>query len=155
MVIDSSALVAILTSEPDADRLMQQAIAAPLCLIGTATYLETCMVMIGRSGPDARLQVDPSRRRSTRNWCRLPRLSRIVRSTLSCATARGGSAVPASISAIVAAAPLRPRQASRCSSRAAISPVPTSLLHNTADGRRYQAAQCHHAEKKAAGLGIR
>jgi ribonuclease VapC len=58
MVIDSSALVAILTSEPDADRLMQQAIAAPLCLIGTATYLETCMVMIGRSGPDARLQVD-------------------------------------------------------------------------------------------------
>jgi ribonuclease VapC len=58
MVIDSSALVAILLAEPEADHLMQQPVAAPLCLIGAATYLETCMVMIGRSGPDARLQVD-------------------------------------------------------------------------------------------------
>jgi ribonuclease VapC len=58
MVIDSSALVAILLNETEADRFMQQAIAAPLCLIGAATYLETCMVMIGRSGADARLQVD-------------------------------------------------------------------------------------------------
>ena len=58
MVIDSSALVAILLAEPEAERFMQQAVAAPLCLIGAATYLETSMVMIGRSGADARLQVD-------------------------------------------------------------------------------------------------
>ena len=37
MVIDSSALVATLLAEPEAERFMQLAVAAPLCLIGTAT----------------------------------------------------------------------------------------------------------------------
>jgi uncharacterized protein with PIN domain len=37
MVIDSSALVAILLAESEADRFMQRAIAAPLCLIGAVT----------------------------------------------------------------------------------------------------------------------
>ena len=58
MRLISSAMVAILLAEPEAEPFMQLAVAAPLCLIGAATYLETCMVMIGRSGPDARLQVD-------------------------------------------------------------------------------------------------
>jgi len=58
MVIDSSALVAILLREPESDRLVRVALAAPLCLIGAASYLETCMVMISRNGPPARLDVD-------------------------------------------------------------------------------------------------
>ncbi|MGA3398170.1 MAG: type II toxin-antitoxin system VapC family toxin [Acetobacteraceae bacterium] len=58
MVIDSSALVAILLQEPESDRFMQTAVATPLCLVSAASYLETCMVMIGRSGPLARFQVD-------------------------------------------------------------------------------------------------
>jgi ribonuclease VapC len=58
MVIDSSALVAILLQEPESDRFMQTAVATPLCLVNAASYLETCMVMIGRSGPLARFQVD-------------------------------------------------------------------------------------------------
>jgi len=58
MVIDSAALVAILLREPESDRFMRAALAAPQCLIGAASYLETCMVMISRSGPPARLDVD-------------------------------------------------------------------------------------------------
>ena len=58
MVIDSSALVAILLQETGSDRLMQAAVAAPVCVISAASCLETCMVMIGRSGPTAQLAVD-------------------------------------------------------------------------------------------------
>lgn len=58
MVIDSSALVAILLGEPEADRFMRKAVAAPVCLLGTPAYLETCLVMIGRSGAEATLHVD-------------------------------------------------------------------------------------------------
>lgn len=58
MVIDSSALVAILLDEADAELLMRRAVAASLCLIGTASYLETCIVMISRSGPEAKVQAD-------------------------------------------------------------------------------------------------
>ncbi len=58
MVIDSSALVAILSQETESDRFMQTAVATPLCLLSAASYLETCMVMIGRTGPLARFQVD-------------------------------------------------------------------------------------------------
>jgi ribonuclease VapC len=58
MVIDSSALVAIQLQEPEADRFMQTAAATPLCLVSAASYLETCMAMIGRSGPLARVQLD-------------------------------------------------------------------------------------------------
>ena len=58
MVIDTSALIAILLAEPEADLFMRQAVAAPVCLIGTPAYLETCLVMTGRSGAEARLHVD-------------------------------------------------------------------------------------------------
>lgn len=58
MVIDTSALVAILLREPEADSLAYKAVASPVCLVSAASYLETCMVMIGRSGPEARGWVD-------------------------------------------------------------------------------------------------
>ena len=58
MVIDTSALVAILLREPEADRFMEATIQATLCLVGAPTYLETCTVMTGRHGQAARAQVD-------------------------------------------------------------------------------------------------
>lgn len=58
MVIDTSALIAILLREPEADILVSKALAASVCLVSAASYLETYMVMIGRSGPEARVRVD-------------------------------------------------------------------------------------------------
>jgi ribonuclease VapC len=53
MVIDSSALVAILLNEPDADALTTAILSARIRLIGAPSYLETAMVLIGRYGPAA------------------------------------------------------------------------------------------------------
>jgi ribonuclease VapC len=58
MVIDSSALVAILLRESDADTLSNAILAASVRLIGAPSYLETAMVLIGRHGPAARDALD-------------------------------------------------------------------------------------------------
>ncbi len=54
MVIDSSALVAVLLCEPEADVFTAAILAAPSRLIGAPSYLETTMVLMGRLGPAAR-----------------------------------------------------------------------------------------------------
>lgn len=54
MVIDSSALVAILLAEPEAAAFEAAALAAPVRLIGAPTLLETAMVLTGRLGPIGR-----------------------------------------------------------------------------------------------------
>jgi ribonuclease VapC len=51
MVIDSSALVASLLREPEADRFTAAIIAAPARLVGAPSRLETTMVAVGRLGP--------------------------------------------------------------------------------------------------------
>src|SRR5271166_2810866 len=58
MVIDSSALVAILLSESDAENLKAAVYAAPVRVIGAPSYLETAMVLIGRVGPPGRQALD-------------------------------------------------------------------------------------------------
>jgi ribonuclease VapC len=58
MVIDSSALVAILLRESDADTLSNAILATSVRLIGAPSYLETAMVLIGRHGPAARDALD-------------------------------------------------------------------------------------------------
>jgi ribonuclease VapC len=58
MVIDSSALVAILLRESDADTLSNAILATNVRLIGAPSYLETAMVLIGRHGPAARDALD-------------------------------------------------------------------------------------------------
>jgi ribonuclease VapC len=58
MVIDSSALIAILLREPEADPFVELALDTPFCVISATTYPEKCMVMIGRHGPEARANVD-------------------------------------------------------------------------------------------------
>lgn len=58
MVIDTSAIVAILFQEPDAARFIEIVEQAPTRLISTATQLETTFVVEGRKGNPGRGWVD-------------------------------------------------------------------------------------------------
>ena len=51
MVIDSSALVAILLREPEAGSFTAAIAGASTRLVGAPSLLETAMVMVGRLGP--------------------------------------------------------------------------------------------------------
>ncbi|SRR6266545_1490166 len=51
LVVDTSAAVAILTSEPDADELIERLSSATALLMSTATLLELSIVMEARLGP--------------------------------------------------------------------------------------------------------
>ena len=53
MVIDSSALVAILLREPEAMAFTDAILAASLRMVSAPSYLETAMVLFGRLGPTA------------------------------------------------------------------------------------------------------
>jgi len=50
MIIDSSALVAILLVEPEALRLTTAIAAAPGCKLPSSCFLEASMFMLGRNG---------------------------------------------------------------------------------------------------------
>lgn len=50
IAIDSSALIAILRREPEADRFLHVIAAAESCLISSVSFLETSMVLTGRGG---------------------------------------------------------------------------------------------------------
>ena len=50
IVIDSSALIAILRREPEADNFLDVIAEADGCLLSSVTWLETSMVLAGRSG---------------------------------------------------------------------------------------------------------
>ncbi|MGH7121640.1 MAG: type II toxin-antitoxin system VapC family toxin [Acetobacteraceae bacterium] len=54
MVIDSSALLAILFREAEADSFTAAVVATPRRLVGAPSLLETAMVTIGRLGPTGR-----------------------------------------------------------------------------------------------------
>lgn len=58
MIVDASALIAILLSEPDAPLLARALNTAEPRLMAAPTYLEVCMVVVGRKGPDAKLGID-------------------------------------------------------------------------------------------------
>lgn len=58
MVIDSSALVAILLDEPEAEHLMTVLAADPLRCISTFSVLETSIVLYRRKGADAVAELD-------------------------------------------------------------------------------------------------
>ena len=59
MVIDSSALIAIMLNEPVADRLVVAIGAASRRLISAASVLESSQVLLGRFGEAGELQLDP------------------------------------------------------------------------------------------------
>jgi ribonuclease VapC len=58
MVMDSSAVIAILLRESEADAFTAAIHAAPSRLIGAPSYLETSIVLIGRLGPPSRGGLD-------------------------------------------------------------------------------------------------
>lgn len=58
MIIDTSAILAILFREPDAERFARAITAASACRISTATLLETTIVLESRSGPAAAHELD-------------------------------------------------------------------------------------------------
>ena len=53
VVIDSSALIAVLRREPEAERCSRIIAAAEICLLSSVSLLETSMVLAGRSGGSA------------------------------------------------------------------------------------------------------
>ena len=62
MVIDTSALVALLNMEPEAARLAAALEADPVRLISAATLLEAGLVIESRYGPDGAHQEPPAMR---------------------------------------------------------------------------------------------
>ena len=58
MILDSSALIAILQQESDAQKFAQSLDSAPLLKLSSPTYLETAMVHSGRYGAEALLELD-------------------------------------------------------------------------------------------------
>jgi ribonuclease VapC len=58
MIIDTSALIAILTAEDDAATYADALTQASAKLISAPTYLETCMVFCGRRNPGSVAEVD-------------------------------------------------------------------------------------------------
>jgi ribonuclease VapC len=58
VIVDSSALVAILRLEAQAERFARAIATAREAFVPAPCYLETCMVIAGRKGPDSRPRVD-------------------------------------------------------------------------------------------------
>lgn len=58
MIIDSSAVIAILRQEDGAEHLSRAIASAPSRIMPAPTYLETCMVFCGRKGPEGQVRVD-------------------------------------------------------------------------------------------------
>ncbi len=58
MTVDSSAVLAVLNRESDAERYQEAMLAAPNCRMSVANILEAFMVAEGRSGPAAGRELD-------------------------------------------------------------------------------------------------
>ena len=58
MVIDSSALIALLPGEPESTNFVTAIATSTTRLTSASSYLETAIVMLNRSGPDAPEKVD-------------------------------------------------------------------------------------------------
>ena len=58
MILDTSALLAVLFDEPDADRYERATASATTCRMSVANYLEAIMVVESRMGVDGGRQLD-------------------------------------------------------------------------------------------------
>lgn len=63
MVIDTSALLAILLGEPEAPRMVEAVTADPSRLVGAPTLVEATAVMLARKGPQGEIALDALLRR--------------------------------------------------------------------------------------------
>jgi ribonuclease VapC len=64
MIVDTSALVAVLFREPEADQYIQLIHNADRCLISAGTYLELSIVLERQAGPEADRQCEMFFRRA-------------------------------------------------------------------------------------------
>ena len=64
MIVDTSALVAILYREPEAERFVQIIHDAPICRISVANHVELAMVVESQLGPDGMRQAETFIRRA-------------------------------------------------------------------------------------------
>lgn len=74
MIIDTSAILAILFREPDAERFARAITAASSRLISAATLLEATIVLESRSGPTVAHELDAFLRRAQIELEPVPRL---------------------------------------------------------------------------------
>ena len=51
MILDTSAMIAIVVGEPDRGALVDAILAAPRCRMSAGSYLETCLVVDSRHNP--------------------------------------------------------------------------------------------------------
>lgn len=58
MILDSSALVAVLAGEPDRAQFIEAISRAPVCRISAATYVEISIVLEAQHGPEVLRQFD-------------------------------------------------------------------------------------------------
>ncbi len=58
MVIDTSALLAILLDEPESERLVRAVASADVRIVGAATLVEASAVMVARKGPGGVVALD-------------------------------------------------------------------------------------------------
>ena len=58
MILDTSALLAVLLDEPDADHFERTIGVAPVCRMSVANYLEATMVIEGRLGDAGGREID-------------------------------------------------------------------------------------------------
>jgi ribonuclease VapC len=58
MIVDTSAMIAILLEEPEGHLFDVTILNAADCRISSATYLEAAMVMLGRRGPEGMRALD-------------------------------------------------------------------------------------------------
>ena len=58
MIIDTSALVAILLDEPESEEFIRLISSAPRCLMSSFSLLETCIVIEAKKGPAGGRELD-------------------------------------------------------------------------------------------------
>jgi ribonuclease VapC len=58
MVIDTSALLAILLAEPESERLVEAIVTDPRRLVAAPTLVEAAAVMLARKGPEGGVALD-------------------------------------------------------------------------------------------------
>jgi ribonuclease VapC len=58
VVIDTSALIALLLGEPETPSFVSAIASAPRRLVTAPSYVETAIVMVARSGPEAQQKLD-------------------------------------------------------------------------------------------------
>ena len=58
MVLDSSAILAVLLAEPGHNRLLQRISEAPMVAVGAPTVVESAIVLSARIGRDARAELN-------------------------------------------------------------------------------------------------